>query len=386
VEGLLPGTPGLASQEDEDSDLTRVVFIVPRLDLRVNYGHDWVESFYEAGHTVGITVTEGDGTTVKATAEMVTGPQDFWGGEAGFQTQSSDWNPGPPDIQPYDWVFAEVDNGQIVQVQIGEISGEIDLEGNGIQGTVLAPWFSSEVNVECHPWGSPEPAEMKFDILIPDGLDPYSCSWADEWDIQPGQDVGVGYFGLDGHWVANAFRVPNPWFTAFPPGVVEGWNWPLGSAIHLTIDDPNTEDSPDFERFGTSILTPWDPDSGGTWLWIEFPGEYDMKPGDLVTLSDGVTERNHIGKNLSITSVDETENTVTGFSDGYETVSLWSWEDPQGGRLEVVADDSGQWLADFDDVGFDLLPGYHVRAEVWDGVNDTAVDWAIPDPLLMVLP
>jgi hypothetical protein len=29
----------------------------PKMDLRVNYGHDWVESFYEGGHSVSIQVT-----------------------------------------------------------------------------------------------------------------------------------------------------------------------------------------------------------------------------------------------------------------------------------------------------------------------------------------
>lgn len=164
----------------------------PALDLRVNYGHDWVESFYEAGHMAWITVTESDGVTVKATAELFTEPKDFWGGETGFQTQPEDWVPAPPDIQPYDWVFGWVDNGASAQVQIGDIGGMIDLEADSIEGTIYAPWFSGEVGVECHPWGAPEPAEIKFDTTLPDGNDTYFCSWAEEWDIQTGQDVGVG--------------------------------------------------------------------------------------------------------------------------------------------------------------------------------------------------
>ena len=34
----------------------------PILGLRVNYGHDWVESFYEGGHTAWVTVTDGEVT------------------------------------------------------------------------------------------------------------------------------------------------------------------------------------------------------------------------------------------------------------------------------------------------------------------------------------
>lgn len=39
-----------------------------------------------------------------------------------------------------------------------------------------------------------------------DGAQEYSCSWDGEWDVLPWQDIGVGYFTPDGHWVANAFR------------------------------------------------------------------------------------------------------------------------------------------------------------------------------------
>ena len=77
----------------------------PSLNLRVNYGHDWVENFYEAEHKAWITVTDGD-SNVKVTAEAVTDSSGY------FQTQWSDWLNGngdpmesPPDIQPYDWVY-----------------------------------------------------------------------------------------------------------------------------------------------------------------------------------------------------------------------------------------------------------------------------------------
>jgi CSLREA domain-containing protein len=186
----------------------------PTLNLRVNYGHDWVESFYEAGHMAWVTVTDGDGN-VKATAEAITDSSGY------FQTQWLDWLDGdgnpmesPPDIQPYDWVYGWVDNGASAQVQIGEITGEIDLVADSIVGTINAPWFIDEensifVDVDCHSWGAPLPEEiLKYDTVQPNGEDTYSCSWLGEWDIQPGQDVGVGYSGPDGHWVANAFFEP----------------------------------------------------------------------------------------------------------------------------------------------------------------------------------
>jgi regulation of enolase protein 1 (concanavalin A-like superfamily) len=180
----------------------------PKMDLRVNYGHDWVESFYEAGHTVSIQVTDSEGN-VKATAEVFTEPKDFWGGETGFQTTLENWSPAPPDLQPYDWVYAEVDNGATAQVQLGDIRGEVRFDLDSVTGTIDASWLTDAVSVECLDWGSgAEPPYSNKDggFHLTDGTDPYSCSWEGEWDVQPWQDIGVGYSTPDGHWVANAFR------------------------------------------------------------------------------------------------------------------------------------------------------------------------------------
>ena len=345
----------------------------PPLGLRVNYGHDWVESFYPAGHKVWLKVTESDGRTVKATATLVTEPKDFWAGETGFQTVPEDWDPGPPDIQPGDWVLGRVDNGVSAQVQVGDIAGMIDLEADGIQGTIDAAWFSEEVNVECFPWGAPEPQpEMKYDSVFPDGLDTYSCSWAGEWDIQYYQDVGVGYFGPDGHWVANAFFVRNPRFTVFPEWEwFDGMEWPDGAIVSISVAG-KPECSTSAESWGYFF-------NGG------FPEGCDVAPGDVVTFDDGTTTREHTVRNLAITSVDKIENTVAGTADPGAVVSVWVHE--IGGDLQPTAGEGGNWLADFDDSGVDLAENMGGRAQIYDEMgNGTAVDWYIPNPVFTAFP
>lgn len=199
-------------------------------------------------------------------------------------------------------------------------------------------------------------------------------------------DVVAGSSGrsqiVDRDWDATAvdWSAPSPWFTAFPDqDVVEGWDWPLGATIHMQIDDPSTELSPDFAIDAQSTTPPWGSD--GRWVWFEFPGEYDLKVGDTVTLTDGVTPQTHTVQPLAIRGTDADQNTVVGTADPGRTVDLWSWEDPEGRRVSVTADSAGAWRADFDEIGFDLVPGDHVRAEVWDEYgNDTAVDWSVEAP------
>jgi len=71
---------------------------------------------------------------------------------------------------------------------------------------------------------------------------------------------------------------PNPMFTVFPEqGVVEGWEWPMGAVVHMEIDDPGTTDSPDYWQDETMILTPWDLESGATWVWIDFSAWYSTR-------------------------------------------------------------------------------------------------------------
>lgn len=321
------------------------------LDLRVNYGHEWVESFYEAGHMVWITVTESDGATVKATAALVTEPKDFWDGETGFQTQPEDWVPAAPDIQPHDWVFGWVDNGANAQVQIGDISGEIDLEADSIEGTIYAPWFSSEVNVECHPWGALEPTEMRFDMIMPDGSDTYACSWAGEWDIQAGQDVGIGYFGPDGHWVANAFFVPSSRIVASEAG---DWFW-------TTDFNPGTLNLFIYESAEEGARLLWDgsreADEGGfVSVGYEDHGQ-DLVPGNYLVVSDGATEKGLVLETITMEVFDTENEIMAGTAPaGRHVLAVAGMSEAETqGVINITADTvSGGWMADFKTISFNI--------------------------------
>jgi hypothetical protein len=347
----------------------------PYFGLRVNYGHDWVESFYEPGHSVKIMVTEGDGISIKATATLVTEPKDFWGGQTGFQTSPEDWIPGPPDIQPYDWVFGWIENGASAQVQIGMISGVIDLETDSIEGAVSAPWFDplQEVEIDCHSWGATYDIVLN-DWVYPDGEDTYSCSWAGEWDIQYYQPVGVGYSGPDGNWVANAFVVINPHFTIFPEWEwFDGIDWPDGE-VNISIAGKS--------ECNTTAQ------SAGGFFNGGFPEGCDIVVGDQVTFTYGEADdeiiRTHTVRELTVTQADAIDNTVTGTAAGGAVVSVWPHA--TGQTLQATAGADGIWQVDFTGV-YDLVPNECGRAQIFDDDgNGTAVDWCVPNPHLYAFP
>jgi hypothetical protein len=194
------------------------------------------------------------------------------------------------------------------------------------------------------------------------------------FDLQEGTGGRVEQVDEDGDATSVDWSVPNPWFTVFPENeFVEGWEWPFGIEVHLTINDPGTEQEVDFEQYEYSGYAPWG--SGQLWIWFEFPGEYDVKPGDIVTLSGGGYTRTHTVESLTVDAIDLSENQVAGTSADGKPVVLWSWEDPDGGRVDATVFEDKTWIADFDDIGFNLQPGFYVRAEIWDEYgNDTAVD------------
>ncbi|MCB2178834.1 hypothetical protein KQH61_05420 [bacterium] len=354
----------------------------PSLKLRVNYGHDWVESFYPEGHTAWISITEEDGKTVLATAEVLTDFRVDWGGLPGFHTNDFTWFDGdgnpmdsPPDIQPYNWVFGWVDNGASAQVQIGEISGQVSYQTDIVTGTINAPWITEPVSVECLDWGSGEdPPLINKDAgnILTNGADLYSCAWAGDWDILPYQDVGVGYWGPDGHWVANTFTTPFPriiaseagdwfWVTEFYPGFLDVYLYESadeGAAV-LWSGFLEAEDLDEIAYMG--------PDMHGL----------DLQPGNYLVISDGVNEKGLVLEPIATLMFNTLEDYMAGTApfgrDVQVGVGFANYQD----TIWVVADEvipgdpeTGGWYADFTGVT-DMIEG--MRWWSWAQIYDA--DW-----------
>lgn len=179
------------------------------LVLRANYSHDWVEGFFEPGHTIWLTLTQPDGVTVIATAELHSQVIPEWGGQSGWATWKEGWQGPGPDLLPGEWVFAESDDGQTAQLQIGEIDGLLDVEADTVSGTIAIPWFDDPLQGRCEVWvnNGPPPIEFSFD---PQGGS-YSCDFSTVgWDVTPGQQVAVLYLEPDADQIIRMFEAAAP--------------------------------------------------------------------------------------------------------------------------------------------------------------------------------
>lgn len=196
--------------------------------VQVNYAHDWVESQYEAGHSVWITLTNESGE-VKATASGETGDIPWWGsGQTGFSTNHNvPWDGGQPDLQAGDWIYVNLDNSQYLEVHLGEIEGTLDTQANTVEGTIYVPWYTQTLNLNCNVWVNGGPG-MGGITVDPQGGS-YFCDFS-PYDVLGGMDVAVQYQQPDGNTVINVFRgqAPRleiqPWTNGSP---ASGNNYPF---------------------------------------------------------------------------------------------------------------------------------------------------------------
>jgi len=333
-----------------EPDGDKVINLVSPLDLvlNVNYGHDWVQGDYETGHTVWITVTESDQSTVKGTAVLTTGVVPGWGGRTGFSTNWQGWSGGgQPDIVAGDWVYGLADTGYTSTVRMGAINGELDIDADTISGTIDANWFTQTLDANCGVWEDGGP-HRQFTV-DPNGGS-YFCDFSSEWDLLPGQDVYVQYQEPDGDWVYNVFRE-----VKWKVRVNQSHRWVDGEAM------PGSTIVATVWRDGLPIVAQTTDTGGGTDWNINFDqdDDFQLQVGDVVDVqtSQGLTASVEI---IPMTGkVDANDDTISGQVSGVSNADVRGevWTN-NGAEKDGQTDGSGNYMIDFD--SFDVLPGHMV--------------------------
>jgi hypothetical protein len=146
---------------------------------------------------------------------------------------------------------------------------------------------------------------------------------------------------------------------------VGSWSpWTPDATISLTIEDGG----------GVLYSDSQTADSDGNFNF-ELGNVFDLQRGHLVTISDGTTTKTHTVTNLFVDGVDVTADTVFGRADAGTSVDVWVHGD---GNLVVIADGSGNWIADFSGMT-DLTYNSDGGSGQVDGDGDmTGVWWASP--------
>jgi hypothetical protein len=217
----------------------------------------------------------------------------------------------------------------------------------------------------------------------------WSVDFTGEYDLQSGTDGSIKVFDIDEDMTHYDWRIPNPSFSVRAnDDRIEGWEWTLGATVTIEIDDPATLKNPDFLDTATVGAADWDPNQ--TWFNVEFRGVYDIKPGDVVTVTDGSIMKQHTVLNLTFTDIDLDADIVYGIGVPNSPVEVWTACNDFGCiHREVFADQDGNWSANFAVPGSghrgqetaDLRPGSWIDSSQYDEDGDsTMYGYSIPSP------
>ena len=150
---------------------------------------------------------------------------------------------------------------------------------------------------------------------------------------------------------------------------VYGYHWPAGVEVTLSVDAVQW----------TGTATSW----GG----VSFDtGGFNFRPGLVLVMTDGTYERTHTVANLSVTAIDQENNTLTGTAEPNQGLVVIAeiahnnnYEDK---RIETIADGSGTWEVDFTG-HINITQGTYGWVVQYDQQgNWTEINWSIPNPYI----
>ena len=375
---LSRGMDGIVSQFDEDGDSTLVDWWVPNPTIEARPLDDvivgWQWTFGTEVHLTIDNPTNGPGIDYDATKTVELTPWnpnetmvsfELW--EVGYNLQAF-----------HEVVMTEGFTEKIHVVTPLEVT-DMDLGTNTVFGLGAA---ESQVQL----W------HMDEELWVPTAGD---GSWSATFNaLPPGTWSSAAQFDNDGDQTWISWNVPNPNVVVFPlENRAEGWEWSMDKEVTLEIDDPLTQESPDYSTVGSVGPVPWGGE--GSYVNFEFGEFYDVLPGHIVTLSDGVATKVHVVTNLEVIEVNPDTDVVTGTADSDSIIDLWHCDEFGCANRHVTADEFDDWSADFSVPGpgedeqeiYDFEVGSWVDVTQWDDDGDATWVWGyVPDTRIQVWP
>jgi len=341
-----PSNVFIVLQMDVDGDHTQIDWRVPNPFIEANPVSNWVHGRdWPSGAQLTLTIddpTNGVGVDKTVHASMGQNP----------------WNLGDPNDILADFSLDGFDlkSDQILKITDGTTERtytptdlaitSIDVFADTISGIATS---GVEVQVCAN-----TPGNCVSRYVIPDGSGHWTADYAhpgtrdDEGqllDLEPGKDGWAAEREENGNQTWADWRVLNPFIIAKPDtDWIGAFDWPDGSLLTLTIDDPSNGVGVDKTANATTGPAYWDPNQ----LVASFgPDGFDIQPGQLLKITDGTTERTYTPTDLVITSFDLDADTISGIAAPGVEVQVCVNVPGNCILRYVTADGAGHWTADY---------------------------------------
>lgn len=371
-----------ANINDGDGDMSRFGFSIPNPAINVLVNTDRVGgNAWPLGELLEVEIDDPATPQLNPDFETTTTPE------------VADWNPFETwfeiGLDGYDLKTGDVvtitGGGFSKQLTIQTLAiAEVNLNTDTVYG-IAEPDQEVEV-VTCYSICINQNTTADQDGNWSSSFDPNEN---DSANIRGGSWVAVVVHDTDGDTTRFGYGIPNPSFgVRANDDRVEGWQWPLGATVNVEIDDPTTTLlNPDYSESTSVGVADWNPNE--TWFNIEFAGTYDIKVGDLVTVTDGTTTKQHTVVNLNFTQIETDTDRVFGTADPDQLVNIWiCWESDPCINRDETADQNGDWMTDFSIPGeqdweqdtADLRVGSWIDSSVNDEDGDSTMYGVTVEP------
>jgi len=284
------------------------------------------------------------------------------------------WGEGGYDIQPGDIVTVTdlVTTQQVIATDVRILGANADTDM--VYGTA-DPGDSIEVYAykTCDFVGSPV-------IVDPNG------SWSKDFTNICDLTGTTTIMAVEHESGATRFFFDMPTFTFYPQNnTIDCWTWQVDNNVTLTIDNLSNGIGVDYTNTMSTPPLSWNP--YGSYINFDL-GTFETFPGDIMTLTDGITTKTEIVPNFTLNGGSIADDTVWGTAVPGTIVQVEYETDPNALR-NVITDGSGNWMADFsipgdepgEEILFDIQPGNVMLAKQKDPDGDlTQLNWQGQSP------
>jgi multiple sugar transport system substrate-binding protein len=389
---LLDIRPGIGSSEarqsDADGDSTTLLWRPLNPYIEANPGSNWVHARdWPNGASVTLTIDDpSNGIGVDKTATGTMGP--------------SPWNPTDPNeiVADFNLDSFDLQPGHILKVTDGitertYIPTNLAITGFDLVADTISGTATPDVEVQVC---ADIPGNCASRYVTPNGAGNWVADYGhpgargDEQqlvDLQPGNTGWAVERDVNGNQTWIDWRVLNPYIEANPEkNWVHARDWPNGASVTLTIDDPSNGIGVDKTVLATMSRIPWSLND----IQADFNLDgFDLQPGYILKVTDGITEREYTLTNLAITGFDLSLDTISGVGALGLEVQVCANVPENCISRYVTPNGTGNWTVDYKHPGargdeqqlVDLQPGKDGWATERDANgNQTWIDWRVPNP------